>query len=142
MVANSRSTPARIGATALLHAACHGLSGRLRRAWYMIRGSMPRARRPARRSALSYALSAYSVDRLGQRAEGHLAGLQLLDDPDQVRERAPQPVQLPDDQDVAAAQIGEARLEAGTVVASAGCAVLVQVPLVDAGGEQGVPLQV
>src|SRR5690349_15354507 len=61
MVANSRSTPARTGATALLNQVCHGLSGRLRRAWYMIRGSMPRARRPARRASLSYALSAYTA---------------------------------------------------------------------------------
>src|ERR671938_483117 len=43
MVANSRSTPARTGATALLNQVCQGLSGRLRRARYMIRGSMPRS---------------------------------------------------------------------------------------------------
>jgi hypothetical protein len=53
MVANSRSTPARIGATALLNATCQGLSGRLRRAWYMIRGSMPRALSRLRRAASS-----------------------------------------------------------------------------------------
>src|SRR3954464_13684423 len=61
MVPNSRSTLARIGATALLNATCHGLSGRLRRALCMIRGSIPRARSPARRASLSYALSAYTA---------------------------------------------------------------------------------
>src|ERR1043165_5943377 len=79
MVANSRSTPARIGATALLKAVCPGLSGRLCRAWYMIRGSMPRSRSPARRASLP-PRSGCAGRRAGSRLVGVHGPLVALDE--------------------------------------------------------------
>jgi len=38
--------------------------------------------------------------------------------------------------DATTKQVGKTRLEAGAVIASAGCTVLMQMPLVDADGQQ------
>src|SRR3954469_19136422 len=59
------------------------------------------------------------VDRLGQRAERNAAPLELVDDPEEVRGRAPEPVELPDHEHVARPQIGKAGLQPGPVVARA-----------------------
>ena len=54
---------------------------------------------------------------------------------------AAEPVELPRDQDVPPAQGLEAGGEAGPVARLAGGEVLVEVPGLDPGGEQGIPLQ-
>ena len=67
---------------------------------------------------------------------------ELVDQVDEVAQVAAEPVELPRDQDVAPPQRLEAGGEPGPVVALAGGQVLVEVAGLDAGGEQGVPLQV
>src|SRR4051794_7924864 len=59
-----------------------------------------------------------------------------------VNVSAPEPVELPRDQDVVLPQRLEAGAEPGPVVALAGGQVLVEVPRLDPGGEQRVLLQV
>ena len=61
------------------------------------------------------------VDRLGQRTEADAAALEVLDGLDQLLERTGEPVELPDDQDVAfAADEVEGGLQFGPVALSAG----------------------
>ncbi len=60
----------------------------------------------------------------------------------QVRQRSAEPVQLPDHQAVARPDESERIGQAGTIAATAAGPILEQVPLVDAGGEERVTLQV
>ena len=61
---------------------------------------------------------------------------------DQVPQVAAEAVELPDDQRIALAQRLQAGGQAGPVVPLAGGGVFVEVAGIDAGGEQGIPLQV
>ena len=61
------------------------------------------------------------------------ARLQVGDDRQQVRQRAPEPVELPHDQRVARVQIVEAGFQARSIVARAGCLVGMEIPMIDAG---------
>jgi hypothetical protein len=58
----------------------------------------------------------------------------------QVRQRAAEPIQLPDDQHVARAHKRQRGDQAGAIILSARGAVLEQVALVDAGDQQRVAL--
>ena len=58
-----------------------------------------------------------------------------------MRERTPEPVELPDHEHVTRPQIGKARLQPGPVVARPRGSVLMQVALVDPGRDQRVTLQ-
>ena len=53
------------------------------------------------------------VDRLGQRPERDLAFLQLADELDEVPEASAEPIQPPDDERVASAEVVEAGVELG-----------------------------
>jgi len=60
----------------------------------------------------------------------------------QMGERSTEPVELPDDQDIAVAQRFEAGGETRAIVAAAGCAIIIDVVRLYPGGAQGVSLQV
>lgn len=83
-----------------------------------------------------------SVDRLGERTKGDAALLQLLDDPDEVGERAAEPIELPNDEHVAYPQIFHAGLQSRTVVPSARGMILMQMALVDARANKRIALQI
>ncbi|KWW73477.1 hypothetical protein AWN61_05430 [Enterococcus faecium] len=79
---------------------------------------------------------------LGQRPERDAARLQIGDDRQQVRQRASEPVELPHDQCVARVQIVEAGFQAWSVVARAGCLVGMEMPMIDPGCDERVPLEI
>lgn len=83
-----------------------------------------------------------SVHRLGERAEGDAALPQVAHDLQEVWEAAAEPVELPHHEVVARLEIGDAGLQPGPVVPGSGGVVLVEVPVVDAGGHERVALQV
>src|SRR5690242_4885599 len=82
------------------------------------------------------------VDLLGQGAEGDARVLEAGHRGEEMRQGAPEAVELPDDQAVAGTQEGQRRGEAGTIIAAAAGVILEQVPCIDAGGEQSVALQI
>ena len=60
------------------------------------------------------------VDSFGEGFESDVAGMQPLDDIDEVGNATPQPVEAPDDQGIVGAQGIEALLDLGAVAADAG----------------------
>src|SRR3546814_11820223 len=56
----------------------------------------------------------------GQRPEGDAAFLEVGDDRQQVRQRAAEPIELPDNQRVAGVNVVEAGFQAGAIVARTG----------------------
>jgi hypothetical protein len=82
------------------------------------------------------------VHLLGQRAERDTLGLEVLDDADQVRKGPAEAVELPHHQDVAGVQELQAGFQPWPIIARARGLVLVKVPLVDAGGDQRIVLQI
>jgi len=82
------------------------------------------------------------VHLLRQRVEADAAPLQVRDDPDEMGEGAAQPVQLPNDQHIAGAEICQTRLQAQPIVACAGRAILMQMAVIDTGEEECITLQV
>src|SRR3546814_14145012 len=67
----------------------------------------------------------------GQRPEGDAAFLEVGDDRQQVRQRAAEPNELPDNQRVAGVHVVEAGFQAGAIVARTGSFVGVRVPLIE-----------
>ncbi len=65
-----------------------------------------------------------------------------VDDGEQVRERAAESIQLPDNQDIARADELERLGQARSVVLGAGGVILEQLPGIDASGQQRIALQV
>jgi len=82
------------------------------------------------------------VHPLRQRAELDLLVLEGVDDGEQVGERAPKSIKLPDDQYVAGTDELERFDQARSVVLRAGRVVLEQLSSIDASGQQGIALQV
>jgi hypothetical protein len=82
------------------------------------------------------------VDLLGQPPERDTALLEVRHRGQQMRQRATEPIQLPDHQTVAVAHDGQRLAQASAIVAAAARVVVEQVPLIDPGGEQCIPLQV
>ena len=78
----------------------------------------------------------------GQHLEADAACGQVMHRVDQVPQIAAQPVELPDDQRIALPQRLEAGGQAGPVIPLAGGGVFIEVPGIDACGEQGIALQV
>ena len=78
----------------------------------------------------------------GQYAQSDTAGREVVHGVDEMPKIAPEPIELPHHERVALAQRLQAGGEAWPLVLRAGCRVAVDVPLGDAGGEQGVALQV
>jgi len=64
------------------------------------------------------------VDALREGAERHSPPLQVIQDANEVRERAAEAIQLPDHQHIACAQPGKAGLQADAVVTPARLLVL------------------
>ena len=60
------------------------------------------------------------VDRLGQRAEAGASFVNPLHDVQHILQRARQPIELPDDDDIALAQLVEHAVQLGPVPAAAG----------------------
>ena len=67
---------------------------------------------------------------------------QVVHGVDEVPQVAAQPVELPDDQRVALAQRLQAGRQSGPVISLSGRGVFVEVPGIDAGGQQGISLEV
>ena len=63
------------------------------------------------------------VHLLGDRAERDTTFLQVGDDRQEMRQRAAEAVEFPNDQDVAVSEIGEACLQARSIILGAGCPV-------------------
>src|SRR5215813_12310438 len=59
-----------------------------------------------------------------------------------MRQRAPEPVQFPDNQTITGPDIGERLLESGAIIPCPASLIFKQMPRSDASGEQGVALQV
>src|SRR5712691_8308618 len=59
-----------------------------------------------------------------------------------MRQRAAEPVQFPDDQAIAGLDVGERLLESWVIIPRPAGLIFKQLPRIDAGGEQGVALQV
>src|SRR3546814_3928902 len=78
----------------------------------------------------------------GQRPEGDAAFLEVGDDRQQVRQRAAEPIELPDNQRVAGVHVVEAGFQAGAIVARTGSLVGVEVPLIDTSGRERIALQI
>src|SRR5208337_3442787 len=79
------------------------------------------------------------INRFGQRPQSNAAFFQLAHGLDQVRKRSPEPIELPNDEDVALSRIGERLDQPRTISLRAGRLVL-KSP-VAAGGAQRVKLQ-
>ena len=82
------------------------------------------------------------VHLLSQAAERDVPRLEIRDRGQQVRQRAAEPVELPDHQAVAGPEKRQGLGQPGAVATAAACPVFEQVALVDAGREQCVTLQV
>ena len=82
------------------------------------------------------------VDMLLQAFEADAARVEGVDGIDQVREGAAEPVELPDDESVARAEVVQGGFQAGAVGFRAAGDVGIETLRVAAGGEQGVALQV
>ena len=82
------------------------------------------------------------VHLLGQRPEGDAAVAQIGDDRQKMRQRAPQPVELPDHQRIAFPQPAEAGRETRAVIPGARSLVGMDVALIDPGGDQRVALEI
>jgi len=82
------------------------------------------------------------VHLLRQGAKADAALLQVRDDPDEMGKGAAQPVQLPDEQHIAKAEVRQTRLQAQPVIACAGRAILMQMAVIDTGEEECIALQV
>ena len=78
----------------------------------------------------------------GEYAQSDSAGGEVMHRVDQVAEIASEPIELPHHERVAFAKRLQARGEAWPLVLRSGSRVAVDVPLGDAGGDQGVALQV
>src|SRR3546814_7923675 len=74
--------------------------------------------------------------------EGDAAFLEVGDDRQQVRQRAAEPIELPDNQRVAGVHVVEAGFQAGAIVARTGSLVGVEVPLIDTSGRERIALQI
>src|SRR3546814_19778852 len=68
--------------------------------------------------------------------------LEVGDDRQQVRQRAAEPIELPDNQRVAGVHVVEAGFQAGAIVARTGSLVGVEVPLIDTSGRERIALQI
>jgi hypothetical protein len=77
-----------------------------------------------------------------QHPEADVADGEVVHRVDQVPEIPAEAVELPDHERIAFPQRLQAGRQAGSIVAAAGGEVLVEVLRPDAGGEQGIPLQV
>jgi len=75
------------------------------------------------------------VHLLGDRAERHTAVLQVGNDCEEMRERAAEAVEFPDDQNVAVSEIGEASLQARSIILGARSSVLMEVTFIDTRGD-------
>jgi len=77
-----------------------------------------------------------------EHSEADLLIGQAPDGVDQMSQGPPQPIKFPDDQHLAGAKRAQTSLEAGSIIAAAGGAVLINLVLWNARGAQGVELEV
>jgi len=82
------------------------------------------------------------VHLLGERAERHAAFLQFGDDRQEVRQRAAEAVELPDDQYVAVSEIGEASMQTRSIILGARRSILMEMTFVHTRGDQRIALQI
>jgi ribosomal protein L21E len=59
-----------------------------------------------------------------------------------MRERSAEPIELPDNQDVAVAQRFEAGGKTGSIITATGCTIIIDIAWLDTGGAKSVVLQV
>jgi len=89
-----------------------------------------------------FALRRRGVHLLGQRPERDTAFLQLVYCREQMGQRPPETVELPDHQAIARLEERQRCRKAGTIIATAAGAIFEQMPLIDPRGQQRVALQV
>jgi len=89
-----------------------------------------------------FALRRRGVHLLGQRPERDTAFLQLVYCREQMGQRPPETVELPDHQAIARLEERQRCRKAGTIIATPARAIFKQMPLIDPRGQQRVALQV
>ena len=67
---------------------------------------------------------------------------QILHRADQVGERSAEPVELPNDEDIAVAQRFQAGGKTGAIITATGCTIIIDIAWLDTGSAKGIVLQV
>ena len=78
----------------------------------------------------------------GEHPQTDTAIRQILHRADQVGERSAEPVELPNDEDIAVAQRFQAGGKTGAIITATGCTIIIDIAWLDTGSAKGIVLQV